>query len=59
LALTRDVNQFPKYNVYFCIRDYIEGPSLQKVLDAGQKFEAAQVIEILRQVASALTPVHA
>jgi serine/threonine protein kinase len=59
LALTREVNRFSESNLYYCIRDYIQGTELQKVLNSGKIFDAAQVIDILRQIASALTPIHA
>ena len=58
LAHTSYVNQFAEDKVYFCIRDYIDGISLQKALDAGQNFQPHQVVEILKQITTAFTPIH-
>lgn len=58
LARTNFVNQFPKDNIYFCVRDYIDGVSLQKILDTGRRFDLHKVIEILRVMTSALAPIH-
>jgi serine/threonine protein kinase len=58
LALTREVHAFPDRHVYFAVRDYIPGVTLQRVLEAGKRFEAVQIIRILLEVAEALTPLH-
>ncbi len=58
LVLTRDVRAFADRHVYCTVRDYIPGATLQKVLEAGRRFEPLQVVKILRQVASALEPLH-
>jgi serine/threonine protein kinase len=58
LALTREARAFPDQNIYFVVRDYIPGVTLQRVLEAGKRFEPLQAIRILREVAEALTPLH-
>jgi serine/threonine protein kinase len=58
LVLTREVRPFPDRNVYYTVRDYIHGVTLQEMLESRKKFEPLQVIEILRQVLHALTPLH-
>jgi serine/threonine protein kinase len=42
----------------FLIQDYIEGQSLAESLEAGQKFDENQAIEIILKVARALSVVH-
>jgi serine/threonine protein kinase len=58
LVLTREVGSFPGKGVYFTVRDYVPGVTLQEVLHGGKRFEPAQIEMILRQVVQALTPVH-
>jgi serine/threonine protein kinase len=58
LALTREVRSFPERNIYFAVRDYIPGVTLQRVLETGKQFTPAQIGRILRDVAEALTPLH-
>jgi serine/threonine protein kinase len=58
LALTREARAFPEQNIYFAVRDYIPGVTLQRVLEAGKQFEPLQVVRILRETAGALTPLH-
>jgi serine/threonine protein kinase len=58
LALTREARAFPDRNVYFAVRDYVAGVTLQRVLEAGKRFEPAQVVRVLREVAEALTPLQ-
>jgi serine/threonine protein kinase len=58
LVHTRDVQAIPDHRIYFTVRDYVEGVTLQAVLSEGRRFEPAQSLEILRQTLEALTPVH-
>jgi serine/threonine protein kinase len=58
LVLTREVRAFPEQNVYYTVRDYIDGVTLQEVIAGGRRFEPPQVVTILRQVVEALTPLH-
>ncbi len=58
LVLTRGVQLFPDRDLYCAVRDYIDGPTLREVLANGKRFEARQVLEILRQILEGLTPLH-
>ena len=58
LALTREARAFPDRNIYFAVRDYVPGLTLQRVLEAGKRFEPDQAARLLREVAEALTPLH-
>src|SRR5262249_21150042 len=58
LVLTREARAFPDRNVYYAVRDYINGVTLQTVLESGKRFGPAQALRILRQTAAALTPLH-
>jgi serine/threonine protein kinase len=58
LALTRDARAFPDRNVYFVVRDYIPGVTLQRVLEGGRLFEPPAALRILREVVTALTPLQ-
>ncbi|MFZ0935471.1 MAG: serine/threonine-protein kinase, partial [Bryobacteraceae bacterium] len=42
----------------FIAMEYVDGPSLQQVLQSGRKLTIAEVVEILRQVAAALDYAH-
>jgi serine/threonine protein kinase len=58
LALTRDARAFPERNVYFVVRDYIPGVTLQRVLEGGRLFEPPAALRMLREVAAALSPLQ-
>jgi serine/threonine protein kinase len=58
LVLTREARAFPDRDVYFTVRDYLDGATLRDVLLAGRKFEAQQIIHILREILEALQPLH-
>ena len=58
LALTREARAFPERDIYFAVRDYIPGVTLQRVLETGRRFTSSQICRILRVVAEALTPLH-
>lgn len=59
LVLTREVRAFPEQHLYYFVRDYVPGVTLQKLLDSGKRFTPRQIREILRQLLEALTPLHA
>jgi serine/threonine protein kinase len=58
LVVTRDVRSFPDRHIYYTVRDYIDGVTLQKLLESGKRFEPLQIVKILCQLLEALTPVH-
>jgi serine/threonine protein kinase len=58
LVRTLDAQAFPERQVYYTIRDYVDGLTLQRLLEAGRRFEPPQALKLLRQVAEALTPLH-
>jgi len=58
LVLTREVRAFPDRHIYYAVRDYVDGVTLQKVLESGRIFAPDQIIRILRQLLQALTPLH-
>jgi serine/threonine protein kinase len=58
LVRTLDVRALPDHNFYFCIRDHVEGVTLQKLATSDKRFEPLQVLKILRQLVEALTPWH-
>jgi serine/threonine protein kinase len=58
LALTRETRAFPDRHIYFAVRDYVPGVTLQRVLEAGKRFEPAPAVRILREVARAIAPLQ-
>jgi serine/threonine protein kinase len=58
LALTREVWTFPDRHIYFTMRDYVPGVTLQRVLETGRRFEPAPAVRIVREVAEALAPLQ-
>jgi serine/threonine protein kinase len=58
LVLTRDVRDFAERRIYYAVRDYVEGVTLQRLLEAGRSFGPSQILQVLRQVLLALTPIH-
>jgi serine/threonine protein kinase len=58
LVLTREARAFPDREIYYAVRDYVNGVTLQTVLESGKRFEPAQAVRLLRQTAAALTPLH-
>jgi serine/threonine protein kinase len=59
LARLRDFNcdEESDHPVFYVVRDYLDGPTLREVLQS-KIFEPLQVVEIVRQVLTGLTPVH-
>jgi serine/threonine protein kinase len=58
VVLTREARAFPERNIYFAVRDYVDGVTLQKLLEGGKRFEPAQILRILQQLLAALGAVH-
>jgi serine/threonine protein kinase len=58
LVLTREARAFPERNTYFAVRDYVDGVTLQKLLEGGKRFEPLQIARIVRQLLAALGAVH-
>jgi serine/threonine protein kinase len=58
LVLTREARAFPERNIYFSVRDYVNGLTLQKLLEGGKRFGPAQVVRLLQQLVVALGAVH-
>jgi serine/threonine protein kinase len=58
LVLTRDVRAFPDQHIYYAVRDYVDGVTLQRLLEAGRVFAPDQIIRIIRQLVQSLTPIH-
>jgi serine/threonine protein kinase len=59
LVMTREVRAFPDHNLYYAVRDHVEGPTLQRRLESGESFTPARTFAIIRQILDALTPLHA
>jgi anti-anti-sigma factor len=58
LVLTREARAFPERNTYFAVRDFVDGVTLQKLLEGGKRFEPSQIVRIVRQLLAALSVVH-
>jgi serine/threonine protein kinase len=58
LAVTLEVRDFQERNIYFAVRHYVDGVTLQKALEQGKRFEPHAVVALLRALASALVSVH-
>lgn len=58
LVVMLDVRAFPEHNLYYAVRNYIDAPTLQKVIAAEKRLEPPRVIGILRQLLGALSPLH-
>ncbi len=59
LVLTREVRDCSQQRFYYAVRDYVDGVTIQKLLETGRAFTADQIVKILRQIIQALTPIHA
>jgi serine/threonine protein kinase len=58
LVLTREVRAFPDREVYYAVRDYVNGVTLQKLFESGRRFTPQQIFKVVRQILAALTPLH-
>jgi serine/threonine protein kinase len=59
LVLTREVRSFSDRHIYYVVRDYVDGVTLQKLLESGRAFSPDQIMKILGQLLRSLTPLHA
>src|SRR5205085_4029637 len=44
LVLTREARAFPEHNTYYCVRDFVEGVTLQRALEGGKQFTRDQIV---------------
>lgn len=58
LVMIRDGGQFPEAQIYFYVRDYVPGATLQDVFNNGQVFSPNQICQTIRQIVLALKPIH-
>jgi serine/threonine protein kinase len=58
VVLTREARAFPERNTYFAVRDYVDGVTLQKLLQGGKRFQPGQILRLLRLLLAALGAVH-
>ncbi|MCI0456477.1 MAG: protein kinase [Gemmataceae bacterium] len=58
LVLTREARSFPEHRIYYTVRDYIDGVTLQRALQAGKRYEPPQIVKILRELLDALALMH-
>jgi serine/threonine protein kinase len=58
LVLTREVRAFPEHDLYFAVRDHVEGATLQAALFASAEFSRERVLSILGQMTLALGAAH-
>jgi len=59
LVHTREFKAFPDRQIYYVVRDHVDGATLQKLMESGRVFAPDQIVRILRQLVGALTPLHA
>jgi serine/threonine protein kinase len=58
VVLTREARAIPERNTYFAVQDYVDGVTLQKVLESGRRFDPPQIVQLLRQLLAALGAFH-
>ena len=58
LVLTREVRAFPEHELYFVVRDHVDGVTLQSLINSGTSFSEQQITSILSQIVAALEPFH-
>src|SRR5262249_36545313 len=58
LVLTREVRAFPEHDLYFVVRDHVDGVTLQSLISTGTPFSEQQIGRILSQLVAALGPLH-
>jgi serine/threonine protein kinase len=58
LVLTREVRAFPEHELYFVVRDHVDGVTLQSLINTGTPFPEEQIASILGQIVAALAPLH-
>jgi serine/threonine protein kinase len=58
LVLTREVHAFPEHELYFVVRDHVDGVTLQSLINTGTPFSEHQIGAIVSQIVAALAPLH-
>lgn len=58
LAVTRDVDQFPDDRIYFSWRDYVEGYTLQRLLDSHGRIEPERARRVAIAIVRGISPIH-
>jgi serine/threonine protein kinase len=58
LATTREVNFYEGGELYFTVRDHVDGPTLRDVLGSGRRFEPLAVVKLLRGLLDVLVGLH-
>ncbi len=58
LVLCRDVGDYPRAGLYYCLRDFVEGNTLQDALNANEGLSLSESVEVAHQVVRALEPIH-
>jgi serine/threonine protein kinase len=58
LVLTREVRAFPEHELYFVVRDHVDGVTLQSLINIDAPFPEQQIVSILSQIVAALAPLH-
>jgi len=58
LVVTREARAFPERNIYFAVRDFVDGVTLQRLLEDGKRLAPGQIIRFLQQLLAALGAVH-
>jgi serine/threonine-protein kinase len=58
LLSVRDIGSDPERHLYYVVRDYVEGITLQQLLQSGKSFTPEQVVDLLRRLCEALEPIH-
>jgi serine/threonine protein kinase len=58
LVLTREVRAVPEQELYFVVRDHVDGVTLQSLINTGTPFSEQQIGGILSQIVAALAPLH-
>jgi serine/threonine protein kinase len=58
LVLTREIRTLREQDLCYMVRDFVDGVTLQKVLESAKVLGSDQILKVLRQLLEALTPFH-
>ena len=58
LVLTREVHAFPEHELYFVVRDHVDGVTLQSLINTGTPFSEQKIGAIVSQIVAAMAPLH-
>lgn len=58
LVMTRGVRSLAEHQIHYAARDYVDGPTLQKLLETGEIFNRDQILNMIRQIVEALGYIH-